>query len=410
MSLAVEDRRDGPLSGVRVVECGVWHAGPGAGAILGDLGAEVIKIETLDGDPERYSPFGGPDIEPPDYPRWNSLFEMSNRNKRSICLDLGTPDGYEILAELVRGADVFLTNLRKPSKKKLGIDYESLAQYNQGLVHVNVSGFGAEGPMADVGAFDPLGQAISGMAFLTGAEEPALVQVIILDQLTAITASHAAITALYARDRSAAGQEIDVSLYGAALWVMYANLYTTGLYNEEIKIYGPRTTMPALRSMYRCADGRWLMASLNPEDKYWPSLCVAIGRPELRDDPRFATAGARKAANSELTAILDTCFLEMPRAEWIERLHAHGLLFAPLNKVADVLADPQALANGYVEEFDHPYLGRSPIPGYPARFSATPAGTRRASPRLGEHTTEILTELGLSPERIAELKEKGVSR
>ncbi len=218
---------EGPLAGIRIVEYGVFHAGPGAGAILGDLGAEVIKIEEAGGDPERYwTLLGGMDLSLPNGESF--MFEASNRNKRNISLDITTERGRKILHQMVQRADVFLTNLRPSTKTAMGIDYPTLSRVNPRLIHASVSGYGQQGPMRDIGAFDPLGQARSGMTFVTGNAEPTLMHLAILDQATAITLSHAILTALVVRERRGIGQEVHTSLYGTGLWLLYANLLNTG--------------------------------------------------------------------------------------------------------------------------------------------------------------------------------------
>lgn len=398
------DQRPGPLHGIRVIEVGVWHAGPGAGAILGDLGAEVIKVETLEGDPERaHGSFGPMDTSKVEMPNWTTLYEFSNRNKRSITLDITSEDGYGVLRKLVEGADVFLTNLRTSTKPKLKVDYGSIRSINPDVVHVNVSGFGQHGPMADAGGFDPLGQAISGMMFLSGNEEPALLQMIVLDQLTAIAASHAAITALLARERDGHGQEVHTSLYGSAVWLTHMNILAASLMQGKVDNSWDRLKNPPLRTTYRCGDGKWLMGTNHPEEKYWSRFCQAIGTPELEADPRFLTKADRASSSQDLFEILDAVFLTKERDEWVSILTGSGALFAPVHDIDDVLVDEQAIENGYVTDIDHRALGKIRIPGYPVEFSAHDAGPRSEAPELGEHSREILQELGYSSEDIGAL-------
>ncbi|AYH43531.1 CoA transferase [Azoarcus sp. DN11] len=411
-----QDRQTGgiaprPLEGIRIVEVGVWHAGPGASAILGDLGAEIIKIESLSGDPERYfGTFGAlPPIEA-DIPNWTLLFEITNRNKKGICLDIDTEAGQAILHALVKEADIFVTNLRQSTKPKIGIDYASLAKVNPKLIYANVSGFGPVGPMSDVGGFDPLGQAISGMSFMTGAEEPTLLQTIILDQLTAIAASHAILTALVTRERQGIGQEVQVSLYGTATWLLHANLLCSSLLKQTAQVRWDRSRNPPLRNMFKCQDGKWIMGANHPEHKYWPTFCEAVGEKELAVDPRFATPELRKANMPELIARLDGLFAKKPQKEWLEILLAAGLLFAPIQQLADVVDDPQALTNGYMVDFEHRALGKIRVPGYPIRFSAHEVGTHGPAPELGEHTDSVLAALGYTERDIGRLRDEKVIR
>jgi hypothetical protein len=237
-----------PLEGLLVVEYGVFHAGPGASAILGDLGAEVVKIEDLTGDPERYwTKLAGMDMTMPNGE--SAMFQFSNRNKRSICLDINPAEGRGVFEKLVARADVFLTNLRRSTKKKLGIDYETLRSINSRMIHANVSGYGPKGFMSDMGAFDPLGLARSGMMFATGSPEPKALHIGILDQATAIAASHAMMTALFVRERTGRGQEVHVSLYSVGQWLMGPASCSTAFW---VSIRSSRKTG---RSTPLCATG-----------------------------------------------------------------------------------------------------------------------------------------------------------
>jgi crotonobetainyl-CoA:carnitine CoA-transferase CaiB-like acyl-CoA transferase len=392
-----------------VVECGVWHAGPGASAILADLGADVIKVETLTGDPVRiHGRFGLLDTSYLDKPNWTMLFEMSNRNKRSISLNLEDSRGMRILRRLVGDADIFLTNLRKGTVERLGMTYKDLTAVNDRLIYLNVSAYGERGPLADAGGFDGTAQAISGMLYLASPEDPRALQVIILDQMTAISVSHAALTALYSRERDGVGQEVNVSLYGSALWLMYANIFQTSVVKTEINTSWDRTKNAFSRTTFRCGDGQWIMGTNHPEDRYWVPFCTALGLPDLASDLRYATKQLRAPVNEELIARFDEVFAERPRAEWLTILKSHGLNYAPVNRLQDVLQDPQALANDYLVDVEHPTLGTIRIPGYPAHFAGYEAGPRGPAPDLGEHTDAVLAEQGLDQAEIDELRANGV--
>jgi crotonobetainyl-CoA:carnitine CoA-transferase CaiB-like acyl-CoA transferase len=387
---------------------GVWLAGPGAGAILGDLGAQVIKVESLDGDPVRAAAGFGPTAKAEFPPDWSLIYEIANRNKRAIAVDITVPGGQSILHDLVRDADVFITNLRPSTKKRLGIDYQSLSAVNPRLVHVSVSGFGANGSYRDLGAYDPMGQAISGMMFLANEDHPTLLQVVILDQLTSITASHAAMTALYARDRQGVGQEVHASLYGSATWLMYGNILASSLFQSQFEPSWLRTKNGPLRNTYRCADDEWITVTSHPEQPFWKPFCQAIGLPDLGSDDRFDSTEKRSESLPLLLSIIDEQLAGRPRAQISESLIANGVSVVPINRTEDILVDPQARANGYIVDFDLAPFGSVAIPGFPIQFMGQEAGMRSRAPGLGEHTDEILSEIGLLDSEIQSLRETGI--
>jgi crotonobetainyl-CoA:carnitine CoA-transferase CaiB-like acyl-CoA transferase len=402
-----KQEKEGPLDGIRVLECAVFHAGPGGSAILGDLGAEVIKIETPAGDPERHwTNAGGIDFSLPNGD--SAMFEGSNRNKRGICLDMKKEKGREIFDRLAREADVFVTNLRKSTKVKLGLDYPTLARLNPKIIHASVSGYGLEGPMSDLGAFDPLGQARSGMMFVTGSPEPKMLHLGLLDQATAITLSHAILTALFVRERKGIGQEVHVSLYSTALWIQYANLMLSSFLSTDPCVATTRSNHSPLRNAFCCRDGGWILGTHHPEERYWPSFCEATGKTDLLNDPHFTDDVGRPTHFVELIEIFDEVFTTRTRDEWMEIFRERGLMFSSVQHVSEVTSDPQALANDYVVPFDHPTQGRVDLPGYPVHFSACRSGTRSAAPTLGQHTDEILREIGYGDSELDTLRQEGV--
>ena len=404
-----KERLPGPLEGIRIVEYAIWHAGPGGSAILADMGAEVIKIETLTGDPERtQSRLGTITFEDTHKSNWSFLFEFSNRNKKGICLDIHTEKGRQVFNRLIESADVFLTNLRKSTKPKLGVDYATLSKINPKIIHASVSGFGPKGSMSDIGAFDPMGQAISGMVFLTGPDEPVLLQSVVLDQMTAIAVSHAMVTALFVRERHGIGQEVHVSLYSSALWLMHSNLLATSIMKGNAPLRWDRLRNSPLRNCIKCKDGKWVMGTNHPEEKFWPEFCIITGQEHLQNDPLFSTTETRGKNAVKLMKIFDTVFLTRTRDEWLTILQNKGLMFAPVHTFEEVLTDPQASANDYVVDFDHPSLGKIRLPGYPVHFSANSAGTHDAAPDQGEHTQLVLSEIGYSDSEIRSLEKANV--
>jgi crotonobetainyl-CoA:carnitine CoA-transferase CaiB-like acyl-CoA transferase len=398
--------KPGPLDGILVVEYAVFHAGPGSGAILGDLGAEVIKIEGDIGDPMRHwQRMGKQSFE--SKKGGNPMFDFSNRNKKGIYLDIKSEKGRSVFERVLKKADVFITNLRQSTKLKLGIDYKSIHQINPRIIYSSVSGYGKKGPASDLGAYDPLGQARSGMMFLTDSDGPAPVQMAILDQSTAITNSHAIMTALYTRERDGIGQEVHNSLYSTALWLMHANLLLANL-NRTVKDFvWVRSQNSPLRNNFLCKDEKWIVGTHHPVQKYWLKFCEVTGQKSLVEDPKFIDDEQRGENNEELTAIFDKVFRQKTQAEWVEIFTEAGLMFSPVQQVTDVLHDPQAVANDYVVDFDHPDFGRIKVPGYPIEFSTFSAGIRSASPKLGEHTEQVLRNMAFSEDEIRELKEDG---
>lgn len=397
----------GPLEGIRVVECAKFHAGPGGAAILGDMGAEVIKVEDKSGDPERgWLKIG-------DFPLNTSdgqsiAFEISNRNKQGIVLDLCQDKGREVLYRLVEKADVFLTNFRKPAIAKLKLTYQELYEINPQIIYAVVSGSGREGPDSDLPTFDAQGQGRSGMMISQGGEDnPLLLRIGMIDQMTAIAASHQIITALLVRERCGFGQEVDVSLLSAGMWLLYLNLVIASVQGKEVPRHIRDDSSP-LRNYFRCADGNWMIGSHNPPDQYWVPFCKASGLDELAEDPRFDTEDKRWRHATELMAIFDERFATKTRDEWLDVFRESGLVFAPMNSCLDVFNDPQVLANGYMEDFDHPTWGKMRLPAFPIHFSRTPAGTRFSAPQLGEHTDMVLSEIGgYSRQEIKMLRKEG---
>ncbi len=399
-----------PLEGIRVLELGMFHAGPGGSAILGDLGAEVIKIEQPGiGDPMRHAKMIG--SVPLSIQGGGSIWhEAANRNKKSVTIDLSKESGREVAYRLVRESDVFITSLRRPAVEKLEMGYEVLSKINPKLIYAWVSGYGPKGPDRDLGAFDYQGQGRSGMMFCVGEPDmpPLVSQFGIIDQATSIMASHEIITALLMRERFGIGQEVHVSILSTALYMLYCNVLIALVCNFEVPRHRRSKEYP-LRNYYQCGDGRWLILTATLFDRYWPALCKAIGHPELEHDERFCSDEKLHVNSEQFVALLDQIFATRPRDEWLELLARYDLPASPVNRLCDLVNDPQITQNDYIVDFHHPRLGRIKIPGYPIHFSKAYAGTKSAAPELGEHTEYVLKQIGgYSDEEITRLKAEGV--
>ncbi|BBZ78230.1 alpha-methylacyl-CoA racemase [Mycolicibacterium anyangense] len=381
----------GPLDGIKVVELGVWVAGPAAGGILADWGADVVKIEPPSGDPARL--FGRilglqDGSNPP--------FEMDNRSKRSIVLDLGTEVHRAVAHELISGADVFITNVRPDALQRLGLDYAALAEHNPGLVYGLITGYGETGPDANRPAYDIAAfWARAGVAALLTrpGDVPPFQRGGMGDHLTGMTLAAAVNAALVARARTGTGQLVTTSLYRQGTYTVSFDLNTFLLSGSPISI-GQRENMgnPAMNN-YAASDGRrfWLVGM--EADRHWPPLCRAVNRPEWLSDSRFDTARNRAINARELIAALDVIFATKTLDEWTPIFEAEPELFwSPVNGMEDILGDEQFHAGGGLVDVPD---GDSPVPmiATPADFHGTPWAPRSVAPRLGEHTEEILAEL-----------------
>ncbi|MCK4789335.1 MAG: CoA transferase [Desulfobacteraceae bacterium] len=399
---------NGPLEGIKVVECGIWQMGPSATASLGDLGAEVIKVEErIHGDPGRGIKWiRGIPVELPQGKSW--YFEYNNRNKRSITLDLKKAEGREIFFKLIKITDVFIQNFRLGVADELGIDYSKLSKCNPKLIYASATGFGSKGPDAKEPAFDYLGQARSGMMMIGGEPDapPVVYGAGIADQIGAIMLASGVLAALVARERTGIGQEIEVSHLGSGINLLGLDVFGTIVSGHtpprvsRTKAYNP------LWNIYMCGDKKWIALAMLQPDRYWSTLCRAIGQEKLIDDPRFNNMESRRENCEELIAILDQVFITKSSTEWLKILKKAGdIICSPVNTLEDLITDPQAIENEYITEFDHPALGKIKTVGMPVKFSKSPGKMRLQAPEFGEHSEEILLELGYSWDDIAKFKD-----
>lgn len=395
-----------PLEGIRVLDWTIWQQGPVCSAILGDLGADVIKIEErVGGDPGR-GMLRLTGLEMNDRP--NFYFDANNRNKRGITLDLKKPEAREVLYRLVEVSDVFVQNFRKGVAERLGIGYADLRKRNPKLIYASANGYGPLGPDAEAPSFDYLGQARSGIMMAAGEPDmpPCLIAGGVADQMGATMLAFGVLTALYARERFGVGQEVNASLLSSMMFLQGLNLSARLILGNAMPRASRSWTFNPLWNHYRCADDRWIALGMLQADRYWKDFCGAIGATDLADDPRFQDTQSRMTNASEAIASLAAAFEKKSLAEWLAILKQAGdFVFAPVASVNDVPDDPQVRANDYVVDFQHPTFGTLQIIGMPFRLSATPGSVRLPAPEFGQHTEQVLTEaLGYSWDDVARLK------
>jgi len=397
----------GPMEGVKVVELGVWIAGPAAGSILADWGAEVLKIEPVAvGDPARlFARMTG--VELP----FNPPFEMDNRGKRSIAVDLASEEGREIALELVDGADVFLSNVRTAGLERLGFDYASLKDRNPRLIYAVISGYGFDGPDVDRAGYDIAAfWARSGIAHMLTqrGQSPPFQRGGMGDHNAGLGCAGAVSAALYAREKTGEGQRVATSLLRQGLYTLSFDLSYLIRYGVSVDLADRATMMNPCINNYRDCEGRWFWLVGLEGDRHWPPLCRAVGHPEWRDDPRFADLASRAANAGALIAMLDEIFATKTRDEWGAIFDAEeDLWWAPVQNLEEVLVDPQvAAAGGLIEVPDGE--GTTLLPATPVDFEGMPAAPRCAAPGHGEHTDEILAALGRDAAAIAQLRARGV--
>jgi crotonobetainyl-CoA:carnitine CoA-transferase CaiB-like acyl-CoA transferase len=399
-----------PLEGIRVLDWTIWQQGPVCSAILGDLGADVIKIEErVGGDPGRgLLRLAG--LEVSDRP--NFYFIANNRNKRGITLDLKKPEAREVIYRLAKTSDVFVQNFRKGVADRLGIGYADLKQHNPRIVYANANGYGPRGAESASPSFDYLGQARSGIMLAAGEPEmpPCAIAGGIADQMGAILLAFGVVTALHARERFGVGQEVNASLLSSMMFLQGLNLSARLMLGNHMPRASRSFTFNPLWNHYRCADDRWIALGMLQADRYWKNFCLALGAAELADDPRFQDGPSRMANAREAIAGIAAAFETKPLAEWIQILRGAGdFIFSPVQSVNDLPDDPQVKANDYVVDFDDPAFGTIQMIGMPFELSETPGSVRCAAPEFGQHTEEILTkDLGLSWDEVAALRQKEV--
>jgi crotonobetainyl-CoA:carnitine CoA-transferase CaiB-like acyl-CoA transferase len=396
-----------PLDGIRVIDWTIWQQGPVCSAMLGDLGAEVIKIEDrVSGDPGRgILKMSGVDLS--DRP--NFYFEANNRNKKSITLDLKQPEAIEIVCGLIAKSDVFVQNFRKGVADRLGLGYEALKAHNEKLIYASATGYGPDGPSSAEPSFDQLGLARSGIMLAAGEPDmpPLGVAGGIADQMGAVMLAYGVLAAIVAREKHGVGQEVNTSHLSSMMWLQGLSVSSKLMMGfPMLRQFRNRAGNP-LWNHYRCKDDRWLCMGMLQADRYWADFCRAIDRPQLLDDERFANIGLRAQNSEACVAEIDAALAERTRDEWIEVFdRSEGdFILTVVNSIDDLPQDPQVIANDYVVDFEHPNHGPIQVQGMPVELRETPGQVRDPAPEFGQHTEEVLLDvLGYDWERISKLR------
>ena len=394
----IDSAAKGPLAGYRILEFGANFTGPFATMLLGDQGADVIKVESPQGDQIRYSTSARGGI--------SAAFISTNRNKRSVVLDTKKPEAIAAFRRLVKTCDVVVQNFRPGVVDRLGLGYEDLRKVREDLIYVSISGFGSDGPYSKQRVYDTVIQGVAGIAGTQrdpDTRAPSTVKSAIADKVTALTVAQAITAALLARERTGKGQHVRLDMLNAMLSFWWPDVMS----NQTFIGAGATAagTIADARLIYKTRDDYVLAACMSNAE--WHGLVTAIGKPELADDPRFRTMPDRVAHLREQYDELKDGFLSKTTNEWLAILRDLDAVCAPVNTPENVCDDPQVRGSGIIWNGEHPVAGKYRQPIHPIQFEQTPASIRRHAPVLGEHTEEVLNELGFDAVEIQRLREQG---
>jgi|TARA_Y100000310_G_C20684167_1_gene817917 crotonobetainyl-CoA:carnitine CoA-transferase CaiB-like acyl-CoA transferase len=390
----------GPLDGYRVIDLTTMIAGPLATMMLADQGADVIKVEQPGtGDHVRGAGHGGTGL--------SATFLNNNRNKRSVTLDLKTDRGLSALLRIAASADVFVQNFRPGVVERLKIAYEDIRKVAPDIIYVSMSGFGERGPWAHKPVYDPIVQALSGLTTIqAGSDEsrPRLVRTILPDKLTGVKGAQAVTAALLARAKTGEGQHVRLSMLDSVIAFLWSSdMGGQTFIGKEVSAQRAATFIDLI---YATKDGYISVATM--ANKQWQGLCVASGHPEWLEDERFKTAALRDQNADARLELVQSALLERTAADWLDILEEAGVPCAPVLKRMEMIRHPQVQASEIIIESDHPNVGGLRQARPAARFEGTPTEIRRGAPMLGEHTQEVLTELGIDKEELDSMREQGI--
>lgn len=393
----------GPLAGVSVLDIATVYAGPFAAAMLGDLGADVVKVEMPDaGDSLRgMEPFDGTE---------SLTWAVAARNKRGVTLDLRSGDGQEIFCRLLASRDILIENFRPGTMERWGLGIDRLREANPDIVVVRVSGFGQTGPYRDRAGFGTPATAFSGFTYISGYPDrpPILPSISLVDYITGLFATIGALSALYHRDVAGGpGQEVDVALYESMFRMLESVVTEYDRLGRVRERTGNQLSASVPAGMFQAQDGVWLVLTTST-DRTFERLAEAMGRADMVTDPRYATNRDRVERREEVNRVVADWFGERSSEQIQDELNAHGCPVSPVNSMADIFEDPHYAARDMLVEVDHPKLGSMRLPGVTPKFSETPGSVRSAGPSLGQHNSEVYAEIGLTHDDLVALEEKGV--